>query len=246
MARFLSILIAVTLSLGATSCFQILNYLQFNPDGSMDVLWRFTIPKAMTEASSQNAEEQDMGQKLEEARQQIQKELKGSVEDLKVMQIDTEYDSGLAISFHVPDKNKMPRFQELPGKDKLPAFPVYDPATHSLKVTFEQEEAAPSEEPANSDPSVPPSPDAESSGDENADSGDMEETGEKLAQMILSSARYQIIISGAEPSRARSMGSETRELEIVPLGKNYLIDYPFMSAIVSERQDVDLVIELKK
>ena len=187
-----------------------------------------------------------MGQKLEEARQQIQKELKGSVQKLQVIQIDTEYDSGLAISFHVPDRNNMPRFHELPGEDKLPAFPIYDPATHSLKVTFEHEKEQPAEDPASPEPSAPSSADGDSGEEESADSQDMEKTGEQIAQMILSSARYQIIISGVEPVRARSIGTETRELEIVPLGKSFLIDYPFMSAIVSEKQDVDLVIELKK
>ena len=64
--------------------------------------------------------------------------------------------------------------------------------------------------------------------------------------MILSSARYQVFISGQVPIKATARGNEETDVEIVNLGNSYLIDYPFMSSVVSQNRDIDLVIELKK
>lgn len=267
MKRLPILLLTLLFSLSTANCFQILNYIQFNSDGSLDLTWRFTVSASMVDRPGPGGSEQDkedFSSQMSQAEAEIQRKLKGSVEKLKIQEINTEYDRGLMISFHVPDARKMPRLNDLPGEEKLPAFPVYDPDSHTLRVTFENEEA----ETVSADDSSPPSPD--SSGDDssqkdgtedaNSESNEMSneesdntemdsqanQMGEELAKMILSSARYQVIISGAIPHKAEAVASETQELEIIPLGSNYLIDYPFMSSVVAEKRDVELVIHLKR
>ncbi|MBI39344.1 MAG: hypothetical protein CMF59_19500 [Leptospiraceae bacterium] len=245
MKRFLTLILIGALSLGTTSCFQIMNYLQFNKDGSLDVTWRFTISRSLANASeeSNKSDGKNFEAEMAEGRKEIEEQLKDRVEDLKVDVISTEYDAGMMIRFKVPDIQKMPDLSKRVGDDNLPAFPVYDPNTHTLRVTFEQDEDSktPEDTPASPDQ---PETSADSGASDDTESGD--EMGKELAQMILSSARYQVFISGEVPVKASARGSEEKEIEIVKLGNSYLIDYPFMSSVVAEEQDIELIIQLKK
>ncbi|HBS04518.1 MAG TPA: hypothetical protein DEA96_06115 [Leptospiraceae bacterium] len=247
MKRLLSLSLVCILSLGMANCFQIMNYLQFNQDGSLDVTWRFTISKSLANASEKSGESdgKDFETEMAQGRKEIEDQLKNRVKDLKVDVISTEYDAGMMIRFSVPDIKKMPDLSQKVGDDKLPAFPVYDPKTHSLKVTFEQDKKEKPENPAAAaDAEIAGDPAGEPGNPEGSESSD--QMGKELAQMILSSARYQVFISGEVPVKASAKGSEEKEIEIVKLGNSYLIDYPFMSSVVAEEQDIDLVIQLKK
>tara|TARA_Y100001937_G_scaffold122491_1_gene183411 strand:+ start:112576 stop:113367 length:792 start_codon:yes stop_codon:yes gene_type:complete len=246
--RLLGILIVAVVSLGTGNCFQILNYLHFHSDGSLDVTWRFTVSKSMAKASESSGEGQkeDFEAQMEKGRKELQRQLEGRVKNLAVDVISTEFDSGMMIRFKVPDIKNMPDLTSSVGDDELPAFPVYDPKTHTLRVTFEndKDETGPASENALANPTGDDGTETEGM-DQDSGAGN-EEMGKELAQMILSSARYQVFISGQVPIKATARGNEETDVEIVNLGNSYLIDYPFMSSVVSQNRDIDLVIELKK
>ncbi|MCB1303953.1 MAG: hypothetical protein KDK37_06735 [Leptospiraceae bacterium] len=243
MQRKLSLLIIVCASLFFANCFQILNYIQFNGDGSLNVVWRFTISKSLAERPASEEEQGDDFQtKMEEARQKVLANLGNKVKDLKAEVVDTEYDTGMIIAFKVPDRTKMPALEGGTGDDELPAFPIYDAKTNTLKVTFESKEKKEvAEEATPGEPSAPSGEPGESS----AEGQEMDEMGNKIAKMVLSSARYQILISGKVPAKATSIGTETKDVEILKLGDQYLIDYPFMSSLTDGSKKVDLVIQMK-
>ena len=122
MQRKLSLLIIVCASLFFANCFQILNYIQFNGDGSLNVVWRFTISKSLAERPASEEEQGDDFQtKMEEARQKVLANLGNKVKDLKAEVVDTEYDTGMIIAFKVPDRTKMPALEGGTGDDELPA-----------------------------------------------------------------------------------------------------------------------------
>lgn len=248
MKRLFTILLVGVLAVSSGSCFQIMNYLQFNPDGSLDVTWRFTVSKSLANASEKSGEGdgKDFETEMANGRKELENQLKDRVDDLKVDVISTEYDAGMMIRFKVPDVKKMPDLAQKVGDDKLPSFPLYDPKTNTLRIKFEQEEKA--EAPKNDTTAESAeTPENSEQGNENSNpqqSGD--EMGKELAKMILSSARYQVFITGKIPVKATAIGSEEKSVEIVKLGNSYLVDYPFMSSVVSEEQDIELIIQLEK
>lgn len=224
------------------NCFQILHFLSLNKDGSVDVRWRFTISKALSEMnkkkggapSGDKKEEKSIDEKLSGSVDEIQSSLKGIARDVKVEKIDTEFETGIDVSFTAT------KFAPVENEEEYPILPKYDKAKKQLIFTFKSKEKKDKKEKKEK---------------EKKDKGESEEKaskggdfGEKLGAVFLSSVKYQIILSGEyQPKEVFMIGKTSgkkKPLKFLKLGANYHLDIPLFAILSKEKAGADIVVQL--
>lgn len=236
---FFSVMLLFTLS----GCFQVLHILTLNPDKSISVRWRLSLPRAFTEPKpGQPADEQSPRQKMDAARGDIERQIGKTVSDFKAAVIDTDTDSIFDISF------KTKEYLNVKTEESFVLMPAYNQATRQMTFHFKgnEKKAPPKPESTPKPPTADgeePAPSAES-----ADSGDGMQGMEQITKMIASSARYQIILAGEYvPTRAHIQlpGNVKKELPILSVGNVFLLDFPFMAYADTGKDGFDVIISLK-
>ncbi|MBL8020021.1 MAG: hypothetical protein JNM27_10185, partial [Leptospirales bacterium] len=227
-----------------SNCFQIMHFVDLKENGTMDVIWSFRFSKALEEMGKGD-KKGGLSEGIEKGKKEIPEKLNGIVQNLKVEAIQTEFDSGIQISFAVPNFARVDA-AKLQSED-FPYVPSLDTQKKQLVFRFQ---------PMKKDKKEEPSPDAgQAKKRETPDAPEesppkeesMDQMGQQLGKVFLSSVRYQIILGKTlKPSGAIVRQGETqRKLEVQTLGEQSLVDLPLFALYGDKEQPFELVIQLK-
>jgi hypothetical protein len=250
--RFALVLLPVFL---LTQCFQINQILDWQDDGTMDVRWVFRFSKALEQAQKgqqgEEKKEQSLGDMMEKQKKELPDSLKGLVKNLNFKKIENEYDSGMEISFQVPNYEKFP-FKKL-QKEDFPLIPAYLPEKKQIVFHFEpmkkpEEQKKDDKKKTNSgsaDKNV--TNDGGVPSDQQDPNDQMNAMGKQITQLFLSSVRYQIFLGKKfNPDRVTiKKGKEEKKLEIQKIIDLTVIDLPLFAMFGEKEEPFDLVIYLK-
>src|SRR5271157_4611428 len=93
-----------------TQCFQVTQILDWKDDGSMDIRWSFRFSKALEQAQSTQAQDkkntENLSSQVEKANKEIPAKLRNLVKNLELKKIDSEFDSGIELTFKIDDYAK--------------------------------------------------------------------------------------------------------------------------------------------
>jgi len=244
-------LLAACLLFSFTGCFQITHFLDLKDNGTLEVQWSFRFSKSLDEMKKD--ESGGISSEMEKGTQDLPQSLGGLVRDLKMDKFSNEFDSGVRLSFVVPDYARID-YSKL-KEEEFPILPRFDARKKELIFHFSplkkddkdkeekpvKQERQPAkreggeEMPAN--PEETPTP-SDTSGDE---------MGKKLGQLFLSSVRYQIILGkNLRPaSVVVKRAAEEKKVEAQAIGEQTLIDLPLFALLGDKEQPFDLVVRLK-
>ncbi len=226
-----------------TQCFQVSHVLDLKDDGSLDVRWLFRFSKALDQAQKgqqQGGEkkEQGLGDMMEKEKKELPESLKGLVRNLNFKKIDSEFDSGMEISFVVPDYAKFP-FDKI-KKEEFPMIPRYIPAAKQIVFHFEpmKKEGDKKKDAEKKDAA----PDGSPSGDQS-----MDQMGKQISQLFLSSVRYQIFLGKKiNPERiVIKKGKEEKKVDMQKIMDVTMIDLPLFALFGEKEEPFDMIIYLK-
>lgn len=246
--RVLVCLLACTL---LSNCFQILHFIDLKENGTMEVQWSFRFSKALEEMGKGD-KKGGISEGVEKGKKEIPDKLKGVVQNLKVDVIQTDFDSGIQISFSVPNVAKIDS-AKLQSED-FPYIPQLDAKNKQLVFRFQPMKKDKKEEPSpdagqakkRENPDAPAKPD-ESTEEQPPKEQNMDQMGQQLGKLFLSSVRYQIVLGKTlTPASAMVRQGETqKKVEVQRLGEQNLVDLPLFALYGEKEQPFDLVIQLK-
>jgi len=225
-----------------TQCFQVTQILDWKDDGSMDVSWAFRFSKALEQAQSGQAQDkkntETLSFQVEKANKEIPAKLKNLVKNLDLKKVDTEFDSGIELSFQVENYAKFP-FGKL-QKEDFPMIPQYIPAKKQVIFHFEpmKKQGDQKKDEKSKDAKKGDQPD---SGDQ---MGDM---GKQITQLFLSSVRYQIFLGKKfNPLKIYlKKGKEEKSIEIQRIFDVTMIDIPLFALYGEKEEPFDIVVQMK-
>ncbi len=236
------------LVLSQSGCFSILHFIDLAENGTLSVQWSFRFSKSLEEMGKKQGDKPDassggLSSEVEKGKQEIPGKLGAVAKDLKVESIQSEYDSGIRVSFSVPQFAKVDFTKVTP--EEFPYMPQYVAASRQLIFHFapvkkDKKEEKPSETP----------PPVQGDGDKPADQPAAEgadDMGKQIGKLFLSSVRYQIVLGrGLRPVSAtiRQEGKE-KKLELQTLGDQSLLDLPLFALYGDKELPFDLIIQLK-
>lgn len=230
-----------------TQCFQITQILDLKDDGSMDVRWLFRFSKSLDQAQQgqQGGEKkgQSLGDMVEKEKKELPDSLKGLVKNLNIRKIESEYDSGMEISFMVPDYARFP-FDKI-KKEEFPLIPRYLPDKKQIVFHFE-----PMKKPEDKKKSAAGgSAEKKEAGPDGTPAGDqsMDQMGKQISQLFLSSVRYQIFLcKKIYPDKVIiKKGKEEKKVDLMRIGDLTLIDLPLFAMFGDKEEPFDMVLFLK-
>jgi len=250
--RFALVLLPVFL---LTQCFQISHILDWKDDGNMDVRWVFRFSKALEQAQKgqggEDKKEQSLGDMMEKQKKELPDSLKGLVKNLNFTKIESEYDSGIEISFQVPNFEKFP-FKKM-QKEDFPLIPSYLPDKKQIVFHFEpmkkpdeqkkdekkKTDSGAADKKVTDDGNVPP--------DQQDPNDQMNAMGKQITQLFLSSVRYQIFLGKKfNPEKVTiRKGKDEKKLEIQKIIDLTVIDLPLFAMFGEKEEPFDLIIYLK-
>ncbi|MCE9599839.1 MAG: hypothetical protein K8S54_17905 [Spirochaetia bacterium] len=233
-----------------SNCFQIMHFIDLKENGTMEVQWSFRFSKALEEMGK-GEKKGGISEGVEKGKKEIPEKLQGLVKNLKVEAIQTDFDSGIQLSFSVPDFSKVDAAKL--QNEEFPYLPTLDPKKNQLIFHFQPMKKDKKEEPAKPEATKPePAKDPEKSAegespDETAPKEGMDQMGQQIGKLFLSSVRYQIILGRnlVPVSASVKQGDTQKKLEIQRLGEQNLIDLPLFALFGDKEQPFDLVIQLK-
>lgn len=247
--KYLKFAVASFLLLTFTGCFQITHFLDLKDNGALDVQWSFRFSKALDEMKKD--ESGGISTEMEKGTKDLPESFGGIARDLKMDKFSNEFDSGVRLSFTVPDYAKVD-YSKL-KEEEFPILPRYDARKKELVFHFsplkkDGENAQKEEKPEKRETPPPPSDGDEPASPENTQNENpADDMGKKLGQMFLSSVRYQIILG--KNLRAGSVvvkkGAEEKKVEVQTLGEHSLIDLPLFALLGEKEQAFDLIVKLK-
>lgn len=249
--KYLKPVLASVLLFSFTGCFQITHFLDLKDNGSLEVQWSFRFSKSLDEMKKD--ESGGISSEMEKGTQDLPQSLGGLVRDLKMEKFTNDFDSGVRLSFTVPDYAKID-YSKL-KEEEFPILPRFDARKKEIVFHFsplkkegkEEKEQKPAKQerqpakreggeemPENPEETPPP----ENSGDE---------MGKKLGQLFLSSVRYQIILGkNLRPaSVVVKRAAEEKKVDAQGIGEQTLIDLPLFALLGEKEQPFDLVVRLK-
>lgn len=230
-----------------TQCFQISHILDLKNDGSMEVRWLFRFSKSLDQAQQgqkQGAEKkgESLGEMVEKQKKELPDSLKGLVKNLNLKKIESEFDSGMEVSFLVPDYAKFP-FDKI-KKEEFPLVPRYVSDKKQIVFHFEPvKKPEEKKEGQNKDGSKKdPTPGGSASEDQS-----MEQMGKQITQLFLSSVRYQIFLGkNLDPDKVViRKGKDEKKVEVQKISDITMIDLPLFAIFGEKEEPFDLVIYLK-
>jgi hypothetical protein len=235
-------------------CFQVSQVLDWKEDGSLDVRWAFRFSKALEQVQSGKQQDSKNGENLsaqvERAKKEIPAKLASLVKDLSLKKINTEFDSGIELSFHVDDYEKFP-FDKI-KKEDLPLIPRYLPRKKQVIFYFEPikktdngkndvsagkgDKRAPKKKEGGEGPVDQPEP-----GDQ------MAAMGKQITQLFLYSARYQIFLGRRfNPERIYiKQGEVEKQIEMQKIFDAVMIDLPFFAMYGEKEEPFQIVVQMK-
>ena len=228
-----------------TGCFSVLQFLSLNADGSLSVKWRLTVSRALSDKKKSPKQGESMAEKLKKARDEIQTRAGDKVTDLRVQEIKTKHEKGMAIEL------RLLKSVRLKDQDAMPIVPYYEKSEKRLTFFFIPKDKGKSSIPL---PPAPPNPKPQNKNTQKNPKADKNpptrKNGmEEIVKAILSTAHYQIVLGqNLKPKRAYIIGRKDKaktELPILGLGTQSMIDFPFISYLMSHPKGYDLVIELQ-
>ncbi|OHD66628.1 MAG: hypothetical protein A2176_05015 [Spirochaetes bacterium RBG_13_51_14] len=230
-----------------TQCFQISHILDWKDDGTMNVRWMFRFSKALDQAQQgQKGDEKkskSLGELMEKEKKELPDTLKGLVKNLNFKNIENDFDSGIEISFLVPDYAKFP-FDKI-KKEDFPLIPQYQPEKKQVVFHFEPvkkpgeqkkdekgKEGVKAETPA----------DGSTAGDQS-----MEQMGKQITQLFLSSVRYQIFLGKKfNPDKVViKKNKEEKKVDMLRIGELTIIDLPLFALYGEKEEAFDMIVFLK-
>ncbi len=239
----------------ASGCFQVMHVLDWKDDGAMAVEWTFRFSRALEEAQKGQGDEKGKGlsEMMEAQKRELPDSLKGLVKDLKFEAIENDYDSGMTVSFLVPDYRNFP-FDKMKGDD-FPLVPRYVPAKKQVVFHFEpMKKLSPGNEKKEGESGVTGEEGASVKGGEGdaagtgGEGGDqMNEMGKQISRLFLSSVRYQIFL-GRKFNVDRVVirkGKEEKKVSVQRIGDISLIDLPLFAMFGEDEEPFDMVIHLR-
>ena len=226
--KHLAYIILLPACLLFSGCFQVLHYLDLKENDTVNVIWQFNMSKSLAEQDKEKGKKgggaDSILDKLEKSNTELPKKLKPYVKDLKIKSISDKFLVGISISFKAKKTTKLPK------EERFPLLPTYNKKKNCLVFKFEPDEKAKKK-------------DKEKGKKPNAMGMD------KLFESILSSARYQVILGTRYvPVKAQIKGRKSGKkypVTITNLGPQNMIDIPFMSISMKEKDGFDLIIYLK-
>jgi hypothetical protein len=231
-----------------TQCFQISHILDMKDDGSMDVRWVFRFSKSLDQAQQgqqQGGEKkgQSLGEMVEKQKKELPDSLKGLVKNLNIKKIESEFDSGMEVSFLVPEYAKFP-FNKI-KKEDFPLIPRYFPDKKQIVFHFEPMKKPDEQKKEDKGKDVS----KKDSSAEGPPSGDqsMDQMGKQITQLFLSSVRYQIFLGKKlNPEKVIiKKGKEEKNVDIQRISDVTMIDLPLFAIFGEKEEPFDMIITLK-
>ncbi|MCB1174640.1 MAG: hypothetical protein KDK39_13810 [Leptospiraceae bacterium] len=233
-----------------TGCFNILHFISINKDGNLDIQWRLTMSAAMQQKSSQSPSGESLQDKFKQAEDKITDQLKGKIRDFSMSEIKSEHQAGISMalstteSIRLENQDGMPLIPWLDRKgNKLVFFFRPDNKQDSLLKVPRTTKKAQEPEPATENRNAVEQPDSKE------EQGNPNDQMMELVKAILSSARYQIVLSDSVPVKSvylQTLSDQKRvDVTVLRLGSQHIIDFPFMSYLMADDQGFDLVVELR-
>lgn len=231
-----------------TGCFQITHFLDLKDNGLLEVQWSFRFSKSLDEMKKD--ESGGISSEVEKGTEDLSESFGGQVRDLKMDKFQNDFDSGIRLSFSVPNYAKFD-YSKM-KEEEFPILPRFDARKKELLFHFtplkkdkKEEEHKPEKKedkqggPAGSEPEAEDKPAEPSEG--------ADEMGKKLGQLFLSSVRYQIILGkNLKPASVLvRRGTEERKVEPQMLADYTLIDLPLFALLGEQEQPFDLTVRLK-
>ncbi|MCX7997648.1 MAG: hypothetical protein N3A69_01685 [Leptospiraceae bacterium] len=223
-----------------SNCFEIVHYVQKLENDKFQIQWSFTISSAFTKQDPNQPAppKENLKEKLKSSEAEFNQKLKGYVDSLSYNMIDTEYETGVKVSFNIKDINQVPKMEKL-DEEGLPMLPRWRKDKNQLIFRFlnkdksqEQENVTSSESPEEGQ--VKP----EESGDPT----------QKIVSMIMSSATYRLILgNNLYPRKVFVQGmsnKKTHYLETTDYGGQTHIRIPFMTLLNEDKKGFFLVVQL--
>jgi hypothetical protein len=235
-------------------CFQVSQVLDWKDDGSMDVRWAFRFSKALEQVQSGKQQDSKNGENLsaqvEKAKKEIPAKLANLVKDLSLKKIDTEFDSGLELSFHVDNYEKFP-FNKI-KKEDFPLIPQYFPGKKQVVFYFEPMKKADGRKKDVSakkgNKRVPAKKDGGAGFVDQPDQGDqMAAMGKQITQLFLYSVRYQIFLGKRfNPERIYIKKEDgEKQIEMQKIFDAVMIDLPLFAMYGEKEEPFQIVVQMK-
>ncbi len=225
-----------------TQCFQVTQILDWRDDESMNVRWAFRFSKALEQAQSTQAQEkkntENLSSQVEKANKEIPAKLRDLVKNLEIKKIDSEFDSGIELSFKIDNYAKFP-FEKL-QKDDFPMIPKYFPTKKQVVFRFE-----PMKKPGDQKKEEKPK---DGKKGEQPDAGDQfADMGKQISQLFLSSVRYQIFLGRKfNPEKIYlKRGKEEKSVEIQKIFDATMIDIPLFAMYGEKEEPFEVVVQMK-
>jgi hypothetical protein len=235
-----------------TNCFQVTQILDWKDDDSMDVRWLFRFSKALEQAQSGQAQDkkntENLSAQVDKAKNEIPAKLKNLVKNLDVKKIDTEFDSGIELSFMIPDYVKFP-FNKL-QKEDFPMIPQYIPSKKQVIFHFEpmKKPEDKKKESSGKEAKDRGSDKKEGAQSEQPDSGDQfAAMGKQITQLFLSSVRYQIFLGKRfNPEKIYlKKATDEKVIEIQRILDIVTIDIPLFAMFGEKEEPFQVIIQMK-
>lgn len=262
------ILIAVLAPLVFSGCFSILHDLNLNKDGTVSVRWRFALSSAFGEMSKMQGggEQASPVDDLAGADKELQDKYKGVADNVVAKKFEDEHNMGVDVTLTVKKLDKLTA-AALP-KDELPILPVFDAGKKELVFRFPSSatkklQADQSGTPAagegstemnGGDTEAPAMAEGDSTSESTetpaADPG-MDQMTQQMTKLFSSSATYDFVLgAGLAPKEAyilKTSDGTKKNLEILQLGEQTMIRFPFLSVLSDKTMEkgFDIVIKLK-
>ncbi|MCP5497482.1 MAG: hypothetical protein H7A23_23240 [Leptospiraceae bacterium] len=259
--RLLTITFVILANLCFLGCFEIIHYLEKSSENSAKVVWSFSISSDFTGGNKQfpvpGQKEDSLEDRISKSEKEIEEKLKGVVSDLKVDEIENEFEKGTRISFLIKDIKKTTPLTD--SKEGFPLIPRFDdkknqliftflPASTNQKKSEEKIQKIPQTHPKNTDEYYPEDH-LEPNFEEISDTPKSVDPGfEKIATQFMSFATYKLLLGrGFRPRSVEVIGKSSNQktkLPFIKLGNMYMIKIPFMTFLIKEKVGFDVVVQL--
>lgn len=232
-------------------CFEIFHYLEKSAGNSVKVVWSFSISSDFSDSNKQLAlpgqKQEKLDERISKSEKEIEEKLKGIVRDLKVSEIENEFEKGIKIEYLIKDIQKARPLTD--SEEGFPLIPSFEKDNNQLIFTFLPADHKNENKPAPKEDHIYPKKDADDRFEEISDrENNMDPGFEKIATQIMSLATYKLMLGkGFVPKRVTVRGKtsgESHELPFTKLGDIYMIKIPFMSFLLKEKAGFDLVVQL--
>ncbi|MCB1307533.1 MAG: hypothetical protein KDK30_05105 [Leptospiraceae bacterium] len=240
------------------ACFHILHVLHLNAQNQMQISWRLTVARAIQEMDQQNNEEgKDFTTRMDEMVTEMRTKFEDERFNPEVNKVETDSEVGFQVNVNAGMNQLGAVGEKLRG-----VLPVYSAANKTLTLSFEPDQAqqlsgeedeqteAAQDEDSDADEHSADRPKGEDKDEQAMDEGNaqMDELGKRIAQLMGSSATYDLILSGNLDVESvtlinRATGAR-KNITLIPAGDVVIARFSLMDLAEAE-EGSDLILKLK-